>query len=391
MKLTKKILMLCCFINSVLYSEPNFKLSNLLSTPFEVVIVTQDKKVQPAQTLGGKGTISQLSTPQKIYILPKISKGYWKEFTLEPTSNIAHLTISRLKSGLAEVIPQKNVANNITMNQIKALAKVSPPKKDTLETPKPPSTPAPSTTPPKPAAPTAPSTTTPSETAQDNAQKKAQEITKEEWVRIGLKNNWFSPTAQLPSDKGDELQKKLDQEALDKLINRISTEAKIDAKKLPIIIEAVKAFWEDASRGQKTSIKFIPNYIFKALEQGDDAPSIAGMIGLWMGMPENARDAWRGEKAEKIGKFLEERYRLSRMLVIPTKPETPETIKPKPQQKDNRPLEEQAKEWDENKLNREINKRRFSISGGPFGEKDPQKIKIIEKEIEMLEAILENK
>lgn len=350
--------------------ETPFKLTNALNSTFDVVVVTAEG-TQQAQPLGGKGIIALLEVPKEIYIFPKITKGKWSQFTFQPAKGqTVHVSIARLKAGSAVLSPEKGVKNNITAEAIKVKANTPPPKK-----PAPPVPPAPPAPPgPKPAEPV-----------------KVKELTKEQWTAIGIKNKWFPAGAELPKGTAEDLQKQLDKEALDKLLERIHKEAKISPKKLPIIEEALKAFWADAGRGQKTSMKFLPNYIFKALEQGDDAAKVAGMIGLWMGMPERARDAWRGEKPEKIGAFLEERYRLSQMLVIPTKPETPEKIKPTVQKRDKRPLAEQAKEWDENKLNREISKRRFAISGGPFGEKDPKKKAAIEKEIELLEGILEKK
>jgi len=318
-----------------------FKLTNKSRNKCNVVMVI-DQKSQPVQSLSPNGSIALIDIPQKFYIQPDVKNGIWKEVEFNmPAGKNAYITIFGAKGKKAQLRAQKSAKNNLRTENIKMKENV-PLLRDTT---------------------------------QQGTQYSSENLTKEQWIAIGVKNGWISNTDKtLTIEKPEDLQKVLDREALEKLIARISKEAKINTKKLPIIKEAVTAFWEDAGRGQKTSIKMLPNYVFKALEQGDNTAIVAGMLGLWMGMPETARSAWRGEKSEKIGNFLEERVRLSRMLVIPTKPDTPKTIE-KPKRKiDKRPFEQQAKEWDENKINREISKRRFVLSG-PFKETDPKKLK----------------
>ncbi len=357
------VLLFVTACRSVVCTTSKFQLVNKSNKPYDVILVTG--KAQERLPLTDRGSkISRTNIPDKIYVNPRS----WSETSFKPKADEnVYLNLEGIGSdGKARLSPSKVglPGKNITKTDIK-ITKAAPPAaaKTTVETAIPPAPPLPP----------------------------AGTMNKEEWTKMGLKKGWFSPGSELPQGTSDDLQKQLDKEALEKLLEKISKEAKVDTKKLPVIKEAITAFWEDAGRGQKTSLKLLPLYMFKALEEGDDVATVAGMLGLWMGMPENARDAWRGEKPEKIGAFLEERVRLSKLLVIPTKPDTPEKIKPSAQKKDTRPLEQQAKEWDEEKLRREINKRNFSISGGPFGEKDPKKIEAIKEEIKLLEKIRDSK
>jgi len=375
-KIINRALLFGVIATSFVSYTADFKLINKANEAFDVVLVTGKDDVQPAQPIGKGGTIARAEIPEKIYISPKS----WNEAKLQPaTGKNAYVEIRGIRKGKLILEPQKGARNNLATSKIKIKANTPPPATPQRTggpseqvTPPPPSPPSGLTPPPPPPAPPA-------------------ALNKDEWTKLGLKNGWFAAGSELPQGSPEDLQKVLDKEALEKLLERVSKEAKVDTKKLPVIKEAITAFWEDAGRGQKTSLKLLPLYIFKALEEGDDVATVAGMIGLWMGMPENARDAWRGEKPEKIGAFLEERVRLSKLLVIPTKPDTPEKITPPVTKKDTRPLEQQAKDWDEERLRREINKRNFSISGGPFGEKDPKKIETIEEEIKLLETIRDSK
>lgn len=224
------------------------------------------------------------------------------------------------------------------------------------------------------------------------------ELTEPQWLTMGVEKGWLKTAGgEVPAE--EQIVDKAFEDFFEKLKNYVPS------SKLPMVQGAIRSVYDNGSIQQKTMIKNLPPYAIKALATATDQEMSEGLLREWFTLSDTARQSFltdikdEQKRVTELEKLLKTFYQskkagpatsplLERILAkkATAEPSGTAPLRPRPS-KDTRPLNEQARTWDEAKFNHEIGKRRVELGfTGILAPKADRKAKV-EDEIKTLDKL----